>query len=232
MRTWQSAGRTVVISLITLAGCTSIHSAAVQELIAIEGRKIDAATAAARQFKEETAKRIEAMKSARADLDAGLKRQRASEHVHTLIFSSNQNVASKAGIDAYAIAYLIGQIYLADGVGLEKRVMDQFDRDFDALAELGTRIDASWASLKKIHAGIAEYSAKSALASVDPALVSAVIEQIPSASEKAETALKAARGLNEVLDRVVMVPALRMGTLDQTRSLTIDLIDLLERVKK
>jgi hypothetical protein len=59
-----------------------------------------------------------------------------------------------------------------------------------------------------------------------------VIEQVPGASEKADEALRVAKQLNQALDQITTVPILRSSALGQGRTMTTDLIDLLEHVKK
>jgi hypothetical protein len=219
-------------ALAAAAGCTSIHSGAVRDLIAIQGRKIDEATAGSKRVQVETDARIAAIRQARANLDQALKQQQASEHVHALVFSSNQNLPAQTDTHAFALAYLVSQVYLADGGGLDEKTSAQFDQDLDALADVAARLNSSWAALKKTQDSLGAYAAKSGLASVDADLVTAVIEQVPGTSEKADTALRAAKKLNDALDQVSGGPALRSGLFGRGRAINTDLIDLLERVKK
>jgi len=232
MHSMRLVALAVLPALFAAGGCTSIHSGAVRDLIAIQGNKIDAATEGSKRVQAATRSRIDALKQARADLDTAMRQQQASQHVHALVFSSSQNVGSKTGIDALAVAYLVGEIYLVDVGGLEEKAAAQFDQDLDALADVAARLDTSWGALKKTQDSLSAYAAKSGLASVDAALVAAVIEQTPGTSEKADTALRAARKLNDALDQIGSVPFLRSGALGQGRAVTTDLIDLLERAKK
>lgn len=219
-------------ALLTTAACSAVHSDAVRELIVIEGSKIDGATAEMKKFRTATQQRVAALKKGQADLDKSLKQLQASEHVHALIFSSNQNLTTKLGVDAHAVTYMIGQIYLSEHIGLEKKVRDQFEEDYRTLAALADRLDTSWQSIKKLHDEVDAFAKKSALATVDAALVKAVAEQVPGASPQLDSALKQARRVNEVLDKALSTRVLGGDTVQPVRSVTQDLIDLLERVKK
>src|SRR5262245_26822112 len=103
-------------ALTMTAACSAVHSDAVRELLALEGQKINGATAEIKTFRAATEQRVEDLKKGQADLDRALKQQQASEHVHALIFSSNQNLTTKSGIDAHAVTYMIGQIVIVQGV--------------------------------------------------------------------------------------------------------------------
>src|SRR5262245_57051376 len=219
-------------ALMTTAACSADHSDAVRQLIAVEGEKIDGATAETKKFRDATKQRVDALKTAQANLDKSLKQLQASEHVHALIFSSNQNLTTKSGIDAHAVTYMIGQIYLSDHIGLEKKVRDQFEEDYRTLTTLADHLDTSWQSIQKLHEEVEAFAKKSALASVDAALLKAVAEQVPGASQQLDAALKQARKVNEILDRALGARSLGGERGEQVRSVTQDLIDLMERMKK
>lgn len=230
----QAAARfaLAVAALTTTTACSAVHSDSVRELIALEGQKINGATAEMKTFRAATEQRVKDLKKAQADLDRALKQQQASEHVHALIFSSNQNLTTKSGIDAHAVTYMIGQIYLSDHIGLEKKVLDQFEADYRTLTTLADRLDTSWQSIQKLHEELEAFAKKSALASVDAALLKAVAEQVPGASQQLDAALKQARKVNEILDKALGAQSLGGEKGEQVRSVTQDLIDLMERVKK
>jgi len=219
-------------ALMTTAACSAVHSDAVRQLIAVEGEKIDGATAETKKFRDATKQRVDALKTAQANLDKSLKQLQASEHVHALIFSSNQNLTTKSGVDAHAVTYMIGQIYLSEHIGLETKVADQFDEDYRTLETLAARLDTSWQSIKKLHDEVDAFAKKSALASVDAALVKAAAEQVPGASAQLDNALKQARRFNEALDKALSARVLGGDAGQRARSVSQDLIDLLERVKK
>lgn len=229
-----AAARLVVAAavLMTTAACSAVHSDGVRELITLEGEKITGATAAMKGFRTETDERVKALKKAQADLDLALKQQQASEHVHALIFSSNQNLSTKSGVDAHAVAYMIGQIYLSEHIGLEQKVRDQFETDYGTLAALADRLDTSWQSIKQLHDQVDAFAKKSALASVDAAFVKAVADQVPGANPQIDAALKQARRVNDVLDKALSGRTLGGETGQQVRSVTQDLLDLLQRVRK
>jgi hypothetical protein len=228
-----SAGLALAVAaLTTTAACSAVHSDAVRELIALEGQKITGATTEMKSFRAETDRRVKALQEAQANLDTAFKQQQASEHVHALIFSSNQNLSTKSGVDAHAVTYMIGQIYLSEHIGLEKKVRDQFDEDYRTLTTLAERLDTSWRSIQMLHGEVEAFAKKTALASVDAALLKAVAEQAPGASQQLDAALKQARKVNEVLDKVLGSRVLGGEKAEQVRSVTQDLIDLVERVKK
>jgi len=232
MRMWQIIAIMTVMALVAGPGCSSIHSDAVRDLIKREGVKIDAAQTNIDLFQRQTAERIKFMKAALKDMNERMKQVRASEAKHQLIFSSYQNITSKKGADASAVAYLIGKIYLADHDGLDRKVMDQFDEDFCALEEAAQRLAQSWKSLGSLHHQIKSYANKSALASLDPAFIAAVVEQVPAASKSLNEVLDHSRTVNDALDEAATFRFLKGPTLQRGRSLTTDLIELLERVKK
>src|SRR5262249_60126296 len=107
--------------------CRAVNGGGGREISAGEGEKRAGETDAMKGFRTETDERVKALKKAQADLDLALKQQQASEHVHALIFSANQNLSTKSGVDAHAVAYMIGQIYLSEHIGLEQKVRDQFE---------------------------------------------------------------------------------------------------------
>lgn len=218
--------------LAATTACSAVHSDAVRELIALEGQKIKAASTQVKTFRAETDERVQALAKARADLDVALRQQQASEHVHALVFGSNQNVRSKTGVDAHAVAYMIGQIYLAEHSGLEKTVREQFEADSQTLRTLAKRLDGSWQSIQKLHAEVERFAGRSGLASVDAALLRAVAEQVTGGTEQLDASLRKARHVNELLEKALATPALGGDRGGPIRSTTQDLIDLLDRVKR
>jgi len=235
MRIGRTTFVLALITLLILSGCSflssSIQSESVRKLIDKEGEKIQTARGMAKKFKAETASRNKTVKKALDDLSRSQANLQTFESIHAFVFSSNQNITTKKGVDAHAVTYLIGKIYLEEHAGLEKRVLDQFEEDFEALVMLADRIDKSWESLHKLHTQIAEYSKKSAVASVDPELLAAITEHVPGSPEKIESILKNSRRVNEALEEALGSGFLRESKLEQLRSITGDLIDLLERVK-
>ena len=235
MRIGRTTFVLVLMTLLILSGCfflsSSIQSESVRKLIDKEGKKIQTARGMAKKFKAETASRKKTVKKALDDLTRSQANLQTFESIHALVFSSNQNITTKKGVDAHATTYLIGKIYLEEHAGLEKRVLDQFEEDLEALLMLADRIDKSWESFHKLHTQIAEYAKKSAVASVDPELLAAVIEHVPGSPEKIESILKNSRRVNEALEEALGSGLLRESKLEQLRSVTSDLIDLLERVK-
>ena len=221
----------LLLTVIFICGCSSIHSTAVKSLIAKEGEKLDAANQTATNFARATTLRIEALTNAVSSLNAAFKQQQTSELAHALIFSANQNIASKQGVDAHAVAYLIGSLYLIDQAGLENAVSDQFTQDVEALQQQARLIQQSWASLKILHQQIQGFANRSALASMDPAFVNAIAAEIPGASAEMDTVLKSAQKVNAALGTALTVGPLKTQGLEQSQTQISDLIDLLNRVK-
>lgn len=228
----------LAVTLLTAsAGCHSIQSSAVRELIKREGAKIDAAQTNIHQYHQDTQKRIEYLKESiigkepNSGLNDSIKKIQASEAKHSLIAASHQNLLSKKGIDAWSVSYLIGKTYLAEYQGLEQAVIKQFDEDFCALLDAVNRVEDSWGHLATIHTQIERYSNKSFLASVDPELVGALVERVPGGSDRLSQVLQNSRTVNDALQEALTYQFLKTRTLERTRSLTVDLLELLERVK-
>src|SRR6266700_3680894 len=146
------------VPLLGTLGCSSIHSKSVRSLITIETAKIEAANQSAASFIKSRQARAQAMTNSLTSLEAAMKGQNTSEMVHALVFSSNQNIASKTGTDAHAVTYLIGKLYLDEQVGLQKEINDQFLADIAAMEQQAVLIQNSWASLKDLNAKVEAFS--------------------------------------------------------------------------
>ncbi len=227
-------GRVLIIIAVILAGsygCHSIPSSTIRDLIKKEGAKIDTAQSNSRQFHEEAQKRVDHLKSSIEDLNHSIKLTQAAEAKHSLLTSTPQPVLSKTDVEAWAISYLIAKTYLAEYEGLEQAVIKQFDDDFCALLEAANQVEDSWADLGRIHTLIERYADKSALASLDPKLVGAIAEQVPGGSDRLAQVLQQSSTLNDALQEAMTYQFLKTRTLERTRSLSVDLMELLERVK-
>jgi uncharacterized membrane-anchored protein YjiN (DUF445 family) len=156
----------------------------------------------------------------------------AQEAKHQFVLSSYRNIASKKGEAAYAAAYLVGQLYLVEYQGLEKAVWDQFEEDFCGLRDTANVLNDSWKRTATLHAQLKRFADKSALSSMDPELVSAVIEQAPGQSERIREVLNQSRTVNDALEEVTGARIIRLRALERTHSFTADLVDLLDRLKK
>lgn len=222
----------VGLILMSLVGCHSIHSDAVRDLLQKEGAKIDAAQTNIDLFQKETEERIKFLEQARSSLHESFKALQAQEAKHQFVLSSYRNIASKKGETAYAAAYLVGQMYLVEYQGLEKAVWDQFEEDFCALRDTADVLNDSWKRTAALHAQVKRYADKSALASVDPEFVSALIEQAPGQSERIMEVLNHSRTVNDALEEVTGSRIVRMRVLERTHTFTADLVDLLDRLKK
>ncbi len=222
----------VGLMLLSLVGCHSIHSDAVRELLQKEGTKIDAAQTNIDLFQKETEERITFLEKARAELNEAFKSLRVQETKHQFVLSSYRNIASKKGEAAYAAAYLVGLIYLADYQGLEKAVWNQFEEDFCGLRDVANALNDSWKQTAGLHAQLKRYADKSALASVDPEFVSALIEQAPGPSDRIMDIVNHSRTVNDALEEVTGARIVRIGALQRAHTLTTDLVDLLDKLKR
>lgn len=223
---------TVGLILMSLVGCHSIHSDAVRELLQKEGAKIDAAQTNIDLFQKETEARIKFLEQARSSLHESFKALQAQEAKHQFVLSSYRNIASKKDEAAYAAAYLVGQMYLVEYQGLEKAVWDQFEEDFCGLRDTANALNDSWKRTATIHAQLKRYADESALASVDPEFVSALIEQAPGQSERIREVLNRSRTVNDALEEVTGSGIIRLRALERTHTFTADLVDLLDRLRK
>ncbi|MGE0643006.1 MAG: hypothetical protein AB7P24_04995 [Nitrospira sp.] len=228
----QAATVTVGLTLMGLVGCNSIHSDAVRDLLHKEGTKIDAAQTNIDLFQKETEARIKFLEQARTSLHESFQALQTQEAKHQFVLSSYRNIASKKGEAAYAAAYLVGQMYLADYQGVEKTVWDQFEEDFCGLRDAANALNDSWKKTAALHAQLTRYAEKSALASVDPEFVSALIEQAPGQSERIMEIVNHSRTVNDALEEVVGARIVRMQALQRAQTFTSDLVNLLDNLKK
>jgi hypothetical protein len=213
-------------------GCQSIHSDAVRDLIRMENTKIDAAQTNIDLFQKETEERIKFLEKARHELNEVFKSLRTQEAKHQFVLSSYRNVAGKKGEAAYAAAYLVGQLYLADYQGLDKAVWDQFEEDLCGLRDTANALNESWKHVAAIHAQLKRYADKSGLASVDPEFVAALVEQGSVQSERIMEILNHSRTVNDALEEVTGSRIIRSRTLQRGQVFTTDLVDLLDKLKK
>lgn len=218
--------------LLTATGCHSIHSRSVRDLIQMEGTKIDAAQTNIDLFQKETEARIKYLEQARAELHQSLKSLHIQETKHRFALASFRNLTNKKGEAAYAAAYLTSLIYMADVQGLEKAVWDQFEEDFCGLRDTANALNDSWKQTATLHAQVQRFAKQSALASVDPEFVAAILDQVPGRSEQIMTVLNHSRTVNDALEEVVGARILRVGGLDRAQRFTTDLVELLDRLKK
>lgn len=226
------SGMSLGLIAISAVGCHSIHSDAVRDLIRMEGTKIDAAQTNVDLFQKETEERIKFLEKARNELNEVFKSLRTQEAKHQFVLSSYRNIASKKGEAAYAAAYLVGQMYLADYQGLDKAVWDQFEEDFCGLHDTANALNDSWKRTAAIHAQLKRYADKSGLASVDPEFVAALVEQAPGQSERIMEILNHSRTVNDALEEVTGSRIIRSRTLQRGHTFTADLVDLLDKLKK
>jgi len=220
------------VLLLTASGCHSIHSSSVRDLIQLEGTKIDAAQTNIDLFQKETEERIKLLEKARAELDESFKSLHTQEMKHRFALASFRNLTNRKGDAAYAAAYLTSLIYMADVQGLEKAVWNQFEEDFCGLRDTANALNDSWKHTATLHAEVQRFAKQSALASVDPEFVAAILAQAPGRSEQIMGILNHSRTVNDALEEVVGARILRIGGLDRAQRYTADLVELLDRLKK
>jgi len=218
--------------LLASSGCHSIHSDSVRDLIQLEGTKIDAAQTNIDTFQKETEERITLLEKARAELHVSFKSLQTVEAAHRFSLGAFRQVTNKKGEAAYAAAYLLSLIHMAEAQGLEKAVWDQFEEDFCGLRDTANALNDSWKRTATLHAQIQRFAKKSALASVDPELVTALMDQAPGGSERIMDILDHSRTVNDALEEVVGARILRIGGLDRAQGVTADLVDLLDRMQR
>lgn len=226
--TWLS----LAILLLMATGCHSIHSRSVRDLIQLEGTKIDAAQTNIDLFQKETEQRINFLEQARAELHQSFMSLHIQETKHRFALASFRNLTNKKGEAAYAAAYLMSLIYMADVQGLEKAVWDQFEEDFCGLRDTANALNDSWKHTATLHAAVQRFAGQSALASVDPEFVTAILDQAPNRSEQIMNVVNHSRTVNDALEEVVGARILRIGGLDRAQRFTADLVELLDRLKK
>ncbi len=222
----------LITVLLTASGCNAIRSEAVRGLIQQEHAAIDRAQTNSDLFQKQTQDRIIYLKKALEELDKAGKSLQQVETLHQVVFSSYQNVERKHGQDAHSAAYLLGKVYLAQYEGLQRKVLDQFEEDFCALREIAAQLGTSWKGVGTIHHQIKQYAHQSFLASVDPQLVAALADQVPGVSNHLRNVLENSRHVNDALDEALNFSFLPDRVLGRTRSVTMDLVELLERMKK
>lgn len=217
--------------LLLLCGCASIQSGAVRNLVTIQSEHVKGANDYAATLVTQTNERTDAYRKAVADLNAAFQNVQQNEAKQALIFSSNQNISTKSGVDAEAAAYMVGALYFADYAGLQTDVKAQFEADFKALETLSRKNRESWASLLKLQTELDKYSKQTGLANVDASFVSALLEQTHIDMEDIDRAIKASKQVNSVLSRAAQLKPLQGQGLERDQATVNDLIDLLGRIK-
>jgi hypothetical protein len=220
------------ILMLVATGCHSIHSSSVRELLQLEGTKIDAAQTNIDLFQKETESRVRYLEQARAELHEAFKSLHMQETKHRFALAAFRNLTTRKGDSAYAAAYLTSLIYMEDVQGLEKAVWNQFEADFCGLRDTANALNDSWKHTATLHAQVNRFAKQSALASVDPEFVAALLSQAPNRSEQIMGILNQSRTVNDALEEVVGARILRIGGLDRAQRFTADLVELLDRLKK
>lgn len=231
----RAAAHTIACNLLStvllcLTGCASIHSEAVRTLIEIEHKKVSDTKVKAKAFREQTDARVSSLETAVDRFDSSLQNLKKEEAKHALVFSSNQNLSTKRGVDAHAVAYLIGRIYVSDQLGLEQQVKDQFTADFAALKKLSKDIDESWTAIEELQGKVLEYSKRSGIASIDPEFVKAVLEEASIDTSSLDEVIKRSKKVNVVLKESFGTTGGQQTSAPATRTLE-DVIDFLEKIR-
>ncbi len=221
----------LALSLSVFAGCSAIQSESTRELISRNSEKIAAAKENSAAFQKSTEDAISSWKKGLKDIDRSLAGLKTQESIHRLIFSSNQNVRSKIGVEAHATAYLVGELYLVRE-GLDEAITRQFYEDFQALTELSQRLTASWEALEKLQSKVQDYSKQTFVAGVDPEFVNALITELSGDMEGIEEVLKRSRQVNDALRKVASAGVLGGRRIERTQTFSSDVIELLEAIKE
>jgi len=220
-----------VATLLVCAGCASVPPS-VKDLSGVERQKGEAAAKAATALSTSTKIRIQQLEQSIDALDASMQALQAEEAKYTLVFSATRDIEARKGIDATAVAYMMGKVYLADYQGLEAAVKDQLTQSENALSELSPKIVVSWKQIAALQGQIDAYANKTAFAAVDENFVAALAGQIPGASDKLADLLEKAKEINQRLDDAASlnldIEKLRGGT--RVRATLTDIIDLLQKV--
>lgn len=223
----------MILLILTFSsfGCASIQSKSVRTLIDVETEKIGVASKNAKEFIKATDDAIDKWKTSIKALDAALENQKKIESVHSLVFSANQNIVTKTGVDAHAAGYLIGEIYLADRMGLEQVVSDQFKQDFEGMRKLGKQINESWEALKQAQNQVSTFANKSFIATVDANLAKALVVEFGGDSEMIDDILRRSRQVNEALRKASGLGLLEGQDSGRVKIVIEDVLNLLERIK-
>ena len=235
MKTIQLSMLSLLLVLVLLGlstGCASIHSDTVRDLIKVENQKISEATNNAKDFVQSTQQVTDAYESGVEELDKSRKELRKIESVHTFVFSSNQSIELKKGVDALAAGYLIGELYLREYSGLDQKVREQFAEDFAALRKAGQEIETSWNSLKDSHDEVVKFSQRTGLATVDAELVKALLVEFNADTEALDEIIKRSKQVNEALEKALEFDLANDYGLGRAQILNEDLLNLLEKIKE
>jgi hypothetical protein len=217
--------------IFCLLGCSSIQSKSVRTLIDLETGRIGEASKNAEEFIQATNQATGAWKTSVKALDESLENQKKIESAHSLVFSANQNIVTKTGVDAQAAGYLIGGIYLADRSGLEQAVLDQFEQDFKALKKLAEQINKSWGALKKTQNEVRTFANQSFVATVDADLAKALVVEFARDSEMIDDTLRRSRQVNEALKKAPGLGLLEKEDSGRAQTAVQDLLNLLANIK-
>ncbi|HYQ44456.1 MAG TPA: hypothetical protein VER11_20880 [Polyangiaceae bacterium] len=216
---------------LALNACASVSSP-VKNLVQLQADKADQTVKDADKLLDDAKAKAEAFNDALTALDEAMQAVQAEEAKYALVFSANQNLESKSGVDATAAAYLIAQIYLAEQAGLSGNVKQQFSESGSALQEIARNWKASWLGIQKTQKLLHDYSEKSAVSAIDADFVAAVASQVPGSNERVDAILSRMKELRKVLDQASDSALGKGKAVAQTRSATGELVDLLDAISK
>lgn len=224
--------RSVLLALVTttlLAGCNSIQSAAVRDLIRREGGEISSAKDNAAAFEQETKRRNKALGEAVDSLNEAVVELRKLEAIIAVVYAANQSAENSQGADAEAIAYLATKAYLNTDGGLAKSVRDQFKADQAAMTKIASQLSESWAAIASQHAQIADYATKTGTAGVDPAALGAILAESGVTIKLAQKTLEQGQRVEKALEAVGATGLVGDSRLAGTRGYLGDLVNLLQQ---
>jgi hypothetical protein len=222
----------LVLLIFGVLGCASIQSRAVRTLIDVETEKVGQAGKNSEDFVKASDRAIDNWKESVEALSSALQKQRAVESVHSLVFSANRDIETKTGIEAHAATYLIGELYLAERMGLEQAVLDQFNEDYQALKKLAKQIRESWKALAKTQKEVAAFADGTFLRTLDPDFARALIVEFGGDPESIDDVLVRSRQVNEALKKASGSGLLGGSDSSRPQTVTGEVINLLERIKK
>jgi hypothetical protein len=172
----------------------------VRDLADVENQKVTSASQASAGLATSTSARVKALQQAVDGLDASMQELQTEEAKYALVFSANRDLETRRGIDATAVAYMLGKIYLTDQDGLSAAVKDQFAASEAALTQLAAQVADSWKQIATLQGQIDAYAHKTAFAAVDANFVAALAGQVPGAQDDIDSVLAKAKQLNQRLD--------------------------------
>jgi len=214
---------------LALNACASVPPA-VKGLVKLQTDKADQTVKDSDKLTSDAQAKAAAFASAVTALDEAMQAVQAEEAKYALLFSANQNLDTKSGVDATAAAYLVAEIYLAEQAGLSSEVKQQFNDSEAALQEIAKSWKTSWLDIQKTQKLLHDYAEGSAIKAIDEEFIKAVADQVPGSSERLDAVLSRMKELRKALDQASNSGLGKVRAVGQVRSATGELVDLLDAV--